>query len=137
MTTFSERHRFADWPNRDIPAVAVGVYVIWDGDQLVYCGMPGRGYADAVASSVPRYGMVTRLAAHASGRLSGNQFAVYVANRLVIPSLTTDQQALFASGSLTLASLPKTYIRERLSYQVALVSSTVEAYELERNAGAA
>jgi hypothetical protein len=39
MSDFSHRHRFADWPNAEVPAVAAGVYVVWDGDKLIYCGM--------------------------------------------------------------------------------------------------
>ena len=41
-TLFSNRHRFADWPNTEVPAVAAGVYVVWDGNKLKYSGMSGR-----------------------------------------------------------------------------------------------
>mgnify|MGYP002145824510 CR=1 FL=1 len=47
---FSARHRFADWPNPGVPAVAAGVYAIWEGPQLVYCGMSGRELASAQAA---------------------------------------------------------------------------------------
>ena len=36
MSDFSHRHRFADWPNSEVPAVAAGVYVVWEGDKLIY-----------------------------------------------------------------------------------------------------
>jgi hypothetical protein len=75
---------------------------------------------------------VTRLASHVSGRLSGDQFCVYVANRLVIPSLQPEQLAKFASGELNLDKLTKAYIHERLEYQFAVVESSSAAYELER-----
>ena len=42
MPSFSPRHRFSDWPNGDIPAVAAGVYAIWEAEALIYCGMSGR-----------------------------------------------------------------------------------------------
>jgi hypothetical protein len=35
-------HRFADWPNEQVPKRAAGVYTVWDGDQLLYVGMSGR-----------------------------------------------------------------------------------------------
>ena len=77
---FSKRYRFADWPNVSIPLVAAGTYAIWDKDLLVYCGMSGRGIEKAVADDKKKYGLVTRLNSHASGRLSGDQFCVYVAD---------------------------------------------------------
>ncbi|WP_254048941.1 hypothetical protein [Aliivibrio fischeri] len=39
---FTEKYKFLNWPNPEIPAVSVGVYVIWEGDRLIYCGMSGR-----------------------------------------------------------------------------------------------
>jgi hypothetical protein len=39
--SFSPRHRFSDWPNGDIPAVAAGVYAIWESKTPIYCGMSG------------------------------------------------------------------------------------------------
>jgi len=34
-------HRFADWPNPDVPDAAIGVYTVWRGDELVYVGISG------------------------------------------------------------------------------------------------
>jgi hypothetical protein len=127
---FSPRHRFSEWPNPDIPAVAAGVYAVWDTDTLIYCGMSGRELAKAADKD--RYGLVTRLQSHASGRLSGDQFCVYVANRLVIPSLKAEQLAEFATGSMNLDRLTKAYIHERLEYQFAIVRSSSEAFALEK-----
>jgi hypothetical protein len=78
------------------------------------------------------FGLITRLASHASGRLSGDQFCVYVANRLVIPSIKSEQLHLFASDEINLDKLTKTYIHERLEYQFAFVNSSAQAFELER-----
>ena len=36
-------HAFSEWPVPDVPRAAVGVYTIWDADQLMYVGMAGRG----------------------------------------------------------------------------------------------
>jgi hypothetical protein len=112
--------------------VAAGVYVVWDGPMLIYCGMSGREFEKAVSAGRVKYGVVTRLGSHASGRLSGDQFCVYVANRLVIPSLSPDQLPQFATGQLTLDQLTKAYIHSRLEYQFAVVDSSTAAYALER-----
>jgi len=129
---FSPRHRFAEWPNANIPPVAAGVYVVWDGDQFIYSGMSGRGYEKAVTTDTKRYGLLGRLNSHAGGRLSGNQFCVYVANRLVIPSLQPNDLARFSTGELTLDSLTRAYIREHFDYQFAITRSSSEAFALER-----
>ena len=76
----------------------------------------------------------TRLNSHASGRLSGDQFCVYVANRFVIPSLKAEELPLFSSGSLTLDSRTRTFIHDHLDYAYALVETAAAAYELERAA---
>ena len=132
MSEFSRRHKFADWPNVEVPKIGAGVYAIWNGDQLVYCGMSGRGIENLDLASKKRYGLVTRLDSHASGRLSGDQFCVYVANRIVIPQLVPEQLEKFSSGALTLDILTKEYIRSRLEYQYANVGTSAEAFDLER-----
>jgi hypothetical protein len=131
MPDFSSRHKFSDWPNPEVPAIAAGVYAVWEGETLIYCGMSGREYEKAVTSSREKYGLVTRLTSHASGRLSGDQFCVYVANRFVIPSLKPEQMDKFADGELNLDGLTKKYIHERFEYQFALVQSSSAAYALE------
>lgn len=128
---FSQRYRFADWPNPNLPMLAAGVYAIWEGDRLVYCGMSGREFEKAQLAQKKKYGLITRLASHASGRLSGDQFCVYVANRLVLPSLQMDELTKFATGESTLDRLTKAYIHSRLDYQYSVVDSSKQAYELE------
>ena len=126
---FSRRHRFSEWPNAEVPAIAAGVYAIWEGDVLVYCGMSGRSIESAKHKK--KYGLITRLSSHASGRLSGDQFCVYVANRLVIPALTSEQLPKFATGELMLDVLTKSYINERFEYQFMCVQTSLNAFELE------
>lgn len=128
---FSHRFRFADWPNRSVPVLAAGVYAIWHDDAFIYCGMSGREFEKAQLAQRKKYGLVTRLASHASGRLSGDQFCVYVANRLVLPSLGLEDLREFASGENTLDRLTKAYIHRHLEYQFAVVETSKRAYELE------
>ena len=104
------------------------------GDQLVYCGMSGRELEKALLERKKKYGLINRLASHASGRLSGDQFCVYVANRLVIPTLLQDDLSRFASGELRLDFLTKKYIHDHLDYQYLVVNSSKQAYETEERA---
>ncbi|MEC6798796.1 hypothetical protein VXS03_17195 [Photobacterium sp. S4TG1] len=131
---FTKRYKFSNWPNSEIPMVSAGVYVIWEGEQLIYSGMSGREIEKNTHKT--KYGLITRLNSHASGRLSGDQFCVYVANRLVIPNLKPSELPLFASGKLKLDELTKKYIHEKLEYQYVLLSSSIEAYSLENEARA-
>ncbi len=131
MEKFSALCPFSDWSLSLVPAIAAGVYAIWREDSLIYCGMSGRSFDAQKAGGRSRYGLATRLHSHASGRLSGDQFCVYVANRLVIPMLQPEDLARFASGDLTLDVLTKAYIHEHLSFQFALTETGPEAYALE------
>lgn len=129
---FSQRFRFCDWPNIDIPLITAGVYVIWENKQLVYCGMSGREIEKyKYSNSKKKYGLINRLNSHASGRLSGDQFCVYVANRIVVPSLDPHMLEQFRDGTMNLDQLTKQYVRDRLEYQYALVESSEEAFAAE------
>lgn len=76
------RYRFADWPNPEVPNSRAGVYTVWDGDDLIYVGMAGRGMvAELPPMELPSglrklQGLRSRLNSHASGRRSGDQFCI-------------------------------------------------------------
>lgn len=131
------RHRFADWPNRDLPGWRAGVYAIWRGDEFIYVGMAGRGLArDAhlteQAAAGGRKGLQDRLGSHASGRRSGDQFCIYVCDRLIVPTLTPAQLAEVGCGELSLDTMTREYIRQRLSYAYIVTDDGAAAYEVER-----
>ena len=115
-------YRFADWPNDAVPAVAAGAYTVWEGDKLVYAGMAGRSLT---ADSIMEHrndptrvtGLRSRLASHASGRRSGDQFCVYVADRLVLPRLDQGTIQAVGDGSASLDSLVREYIHDKLAYR--------------------
>lgn len=110
------------------------MYAVWrDTGELVYVGMSGRGMESRVTTG-KRFGLWTRIASHASGRLSGDQFCVYVANRLVVPELRQMELPQFASGELNLDALTKSYIAEHFTYSFALTETSSEAHALERDA---
>ena len=113
-------HRFADWPNPEVPAVAIGLYTIWRREEFIYVGLAGRT-SEAVllgAHAVGRAsGLRDRLRSHASGRRSGDQFCVYVADRLVLPALTRQQIDNIAHGRVAFETLVRDYIHKHLAYR--------------------
>ena len=127
---FSSLAWFREWPNPSVPAVAGGVYVVWSGEQLIYAGMSGRSIEKQQHRK--KYGLVTRLESHAKGRLSGDQFNVYVANRFVVPSLTAEQQSQMSTGLLTLDVLTRQFIHQYFQYQYLIVDHSKEAFAIER-----
>lgn len=128
---FTRRYRFADWPNQDIPVAAAGVYAIWRREDLIYCGMSGRSILAGAELPSKKHGLITRLHSHASGRLSGDQFCVYVANRLVLPHLTPSELADFGSGKHTLDAYTRRLIHGQFEYQFVTVAGGAEAMALE------
>ena len=99
-------HSFANWPNLSVPTFGAGVYTVWHNDgRFIYVGMSGRGMtADTIRRNTPQ-GIYTRLKSHASGRRSGDQFCVYVADRLVLPTLSQEDIAPIASGRHSMDAL--------------------------------
>jgi hypothetical protein len=130
-------YRFADWPNQAVPNGRIGAYTLWRGDQLVYVGMAGRaigvGTRDTSEPAVGKLtGLRSRLNSHASGRRSGDQFCVYVFDRLVLPTLSREQIDDAAHGRLSLDGLTRKLIRDSLSYRFAPLTDAAAAREVER-----
>jgi len=125
-------YAFADWPNIAMPTFGAGVYTIWHRDgRFIYVGMSGRGMTiETTPRNTPR-GIYTRLQSHASGRRSGDQFCVYVADRLVLPSLSQDEIAAIASGRHQMDAFVRRYIHENLSYMFAVLTDGAAAYAVE------
>jgi hypothetical protein len=128
---------FKDGVSQSIPLVAAGVYTIWRADQFLYVGMAGRGLSTADIASgnagqVRRRGLADRLASHATGRRSGDQFCVYIADRLILATLMPDQVAQIADGALSLDHLTRAFIHSHLSYRFVEMPSGSAALELEK-----
>jgi len=128
-------YRFSDWPVTEVPEVAAGLYSIWKGDQFVYIGMSGRS---ATPEELERrrligktFGLFNRLAAHASGRRSGDQFCVYVADVFVLPQLTAGQIRDISKRYITFDSLVKAYVHDHLSFRFMETVDGVTALRLE------
>jgi len=131
-------YRFADWPNPEVPNWRAGVYTVWEGSIFLYVGMAGRALPQGAhllpeaTSSNRNRGLRDRLNSHASGRRSGDQFCVYVCDRLVLRNLTQVQLEEVSAGRLILDSMVRAYIRDRLSYRFVITETSKEAHDLER-----
>ncbi len=125
-------YRFRDWPNSAVPTFGAGVYTIWHDDGRFICaGMSGRGItAETLQRNTPR-GLYTRFQSYASGRRSGDQFCVYVADRLVLPTLSHDDIAAIASGRHQMDALVRRYIHENLYYRFVMMPNGPAAYAVE------
>jgi len=98
-------HRFADYATLTdmIPGSGAGVYTIWDdAGNLVYVGIAGRNPAGK--------GLASRLRSHASGRRSGDQFCVYVADHYVLPELTREQIEAIRDSRLSMDA----FVRDKI-----------------------
>jgi hypothetical protein len=119
-----------------VPNGRIGVYTVWQDDRLVYVGMAGRALSSGEAVDQPAPGRLkgirSRLASHASGRLSGDQFCVYVFDRLVLPTLSREQINDAARAQLSLDGLTRWLIRQSLSYRFTLLEDAAIARAVER-----
>ena len=117
--------RFAAWPVAEVPELP-GLYTIWERDQFLYVGMAGRGVG---TKSLLR----GRLNSHASGRRSGDQFCLYVCDRLIVPHLGAEQLSDIGAGRLSLDAMTNRFVRERLSFRFVTTTDGKDALDLERD----
>src|SRR6516164_2581195 len=125
-------YSFRDWPNSAVATFGAGVYTIWHKDgRFIYVGMSGRGITAETTRRNTPLGIYTRLRSHASGRRRGDQFCVYVADRLVLPALSQVDIADIASGRHPFDAFVRRYIHDNLSYRFVILPDGASAYALE------
>lgn len=69
---------------------------------------------------------------HASGRRSGDQFCIYVADRLLLPRLAAGEIEAIAANTLSVDGLVRKLVREELSYRFVVVPDGAAARLVER-----
>ena len=116
--------------HHSLPVAAHGVYTIWKQIQFLYVGIAGRKL-DLGIHHVRMRGLKDRLDSHWKGRRSGDQFAVYVFDRFIAPTLTDEQRTLFATGQLEGDSLTRSFIQQYLSYRFVPTPSYKQAITIE------
>ncbi|MBD0257729.1 MAG: hypothetical protein ICV83_18605 [Cytophagales bacterium] len=128
---------FKSRPNAELRTVRAGIYTIWQDGTLLYVGMAGRSLTeDRIAlerQDNPKSlkGLYSRLKSHASGRRSGDQFCLYVCDRLILPGLTPEEIGKVGNGTLNLDALVRAYIHDHLSYRFAETQDSDTAMALE------
>ena len=124
---------FRDWPNKAVPRFGAGVYTVWHRDgRFIYVGMSGRSITSDTAQRSSPHGLHTRLHSHFSGRRSGDQFCVYVADRLVLPGLTPADIEDVSAGRHQMDAHVRKYIHANLGYRLAILPDGKTARELEK-----
>ena len=93
--------------------------------------MSGRSITAQTASRNSPHGLYTRLASHASGRRSGDQFCVYVADRLMLSTLSASDIAAISSGEHQMDAFVRRYIHENLRYRFLMVPDGATAFRYE------
>ena len=121
---------FSGGLHETLPLAACGVYTIWKGTEFLYVGYGGRKL-DLSISHLKMKGLKDRLDSHWRGRRSGDSFAVYVFDRLIIPGLTDEQQKQFETGELKGDNLCREFIRSNLCYRFVATKSCEEARAIE------
>jgi hypothetical protein len=94
--------------------------------------MSGR---NIMADTAPRnkpHGIYTRLHSHFSGRRSGDQFCVYVADRLVLENLTAEDIGSISSGRHQMDARVRKYIHCYLGYRFVILPGGKAAFDIER-----
>jgi hypothetical protein len=89
----------------------------------VYVGIAGRNPAGT--------GLASRLRSHASGRRSGDQFCVYVADHYVLPELTREQIEAIRDSALSLDALVREKIDGAFSFRIVGVADYAAALAVE------
>ena len=118
--------RFADFSDLTgvIPGSGAGVYTIWDDEGgLVYAGIAGRNPLGK--------GLASRLRSHASGRRSGDQFCVYVADHYVLPNLSREQIESIRDSRLSMDALVRDKIHAEFGFRFVTVADYATALQVE------
>lgn len=121
-------YAFRDWPAKHFRAGPSGVYTIWNDNLFLYVGM---AYTHRNDQNPRAHGVFGRLGSHANGRRSGDQFAVYICDRFVVPQLSGDEVQALARGDRLLDRRTRDYIHDHLTYRVVLTDSAGTARQLE------
>jgi hypothetical protein len=119
-------YRFSTYANHGeiIPRTGAGVYTIFDdAGEFIYVGIAGRNPAGS--------GLASRLRSHASGRRSGDQFCVYVADHYVMPILSSDQIEAIRDGQLQMDALVRDHIHQHFVFRFTTTETYRDAMAIE------
>src|SRR5512143_879531 len=98
---------------------------------VIPVGMSGRSITSDTVPGPSPHGLHTRLHSHFSGRRSGDQFCVYVADRLVL-SLTPADIEDVSTGRHQMEAHVRKYIHANLGYRLVIFPDGKTAREVEK-----
>ena len=122
-------HHFAEWDTLSMESGVPGVYTIWRGENFLYVGISSQGTSESANRQAP--GLFGRLRSHANGRRSGDQFNIYICDRFVIPTLTSEQLAAVGAGELSLDTLTRDFTRQHLAFRYVFTETGDEARKVK------
>jgi hypothetical protein len=128
--TSGRSYPFSEGLHADLSLAKAGVYAIWRGLECLYVAIAGPGL-DLTIDHKHMSGIRDRLGSHRYGRRSGDQFGVYLCDKLVLPLLTSEPIKEIAEGELSMDAMTRVHIHQYLSYRFALVSNFAEAIAIE------
>ena len=106
-----------------------GVYTLWRGQDLLYCGMT---YRDASETTNPQAaGVWGRLDTHRNLKRASS-LGVQIMDRFIIPDLTPDELEALRRGERFLQDRLRAWIRDNVSYRVWVSTTGTEARHVER-----
>jgi hypothetical protein len=109
---------------RPCAEVGAGIYTIWETprvDPRQDCWTPAPVAVE----------LATRPRSHASGRRSGGQFCVYVADHYMLHELTRGQIGDIGDGALSVDSLVRYCVHEHFAYRFATAATYAKAMTVE------
>jgi hypothetical protein len=126
-------YSFRDWPNpRRAKAWRGRLHHLASRRTVHICRDVGaRAFTKDTAIRNTPFGIYTRLRSHASRRRSGDQFCVYVADRLVLPTLPQPEIASIAAGDHQMDAFVPRLIHDHLSYRFVVVPDGATAFATE------
>jgi len=127
-----QAHAFSAGLTETLPLARPGVYTIWKSTEFLYVGIAGRAL-DLTKTYDKMRGIKDRLDSHWRGRRSGDQFAVYLFDRFVVPILSDQQRRQFQTGELNGDILTQRFIQTHLSYRFVETTSYREAMMIEKH----
>lgn len=127
---YGPAYSFAEFPTLShIPRSGAAVYTIWDAERrLIYVGVSGR-------STTSTTGPWGRLRSHYTGRRSGDQFCVYVADHYVLPRLSRRDVEAIADDPprLLMDDLVAAHVRQEFFFRFARVPDYRTALAVEES----
>ena len=129
--TKGKPYKFSDWPNSELPDVAIGMYTIWKGDLFAYVGISGTAVKEEDYQKNIIKGLKKRLKAHRSGGIGGDKFCVLVFERFISKELTLEDLEKMSRKELFLRVLNRNFIRNNLTYRFTILDSKENLMEYE------